>query len=213
MRGLLISSLTDGQALFLRDNSTRTASPIFRGCQRRYSLEHAYTRTTVVQLTSWSYTSASIRFPKTFGRTCPTCSQRAAQRITALVQHCQFFLTVTLISRFVSFSRVHFLHYQKSCHNGEAVATNVHVVKRQCIPPKSSQRAVLHGTRAASNVKHVSSLLLIASRPRFRRCVLVATIGNTMLTLASYKDFSQDVFCKSKRPTAASASHALLRVF
>lgn len=46
------------------------------------------------------------------------------------------------------------------CHNGEAVGTSVHAVKRRSIQQKNSLLAVVHGTKVASSVKHVRKALV-----------------------------------------------------
>jgi hypothetical protein len=75
--------------------------------------------------------------------------------------------------------------------------TNVHVVKRLFIQQKNFLHAVQHGTRVVLNVKHVRLfhfvLILI---PLLPNVLFPLILGNGLLTLASYKDFSQDVYCK-----------------
>lgn len=95
------------------------------------------------------------------------------------------------------------------CHNGEAVGTSVHAVKRRSIQQKNSLLAVVHGTKVASSVKHVRKAFLVYSASLDGFCFWA---GNTLLTLASYKDFSQDVFCKSKW-NGVDSSHCWRSIF
>ncbi len=70
--------------------------------------------------------------------------------------------------------------------------TNVHVAKKLSIQQKNSLHAVLHGTKVVSNAKHVRWFHSLSIHS------FLLIIGNSGLTLASYKDFQQDVYCKGK---------------
>lgn len=67
----------------------------------------------------------------------------------------------------------------------------VHVVKRLSIQPKNSLHAVHHGIKVVSNAKPVSSFHWHFASHHF-------ISGNSGLTLATYKDFQKDVYCKSR---------------
>jgi len=76
------------------------------------------------------------------------------------------------------------------------VVTNAHVVKKLFIQQKNLVHVVLHGTKVVSNAKHVRLFYFYSSSLFIYFFLLI--VGNSGLTLASYKDFQQDVYCKGK---------------
>lgn len=87
-------------------------------------------------------------------------------------------------------------HSLEQCRNGVVVVKNARAVKRLSTQLNNSWPAAQHGTRVASSAKHVRQPRDALAITCF--IVLCRSAGNSTLTLASYKDFSQDVYCKSK---------------